>query len=216
MRGILGAMIGGMVGGAIGAAIWAAVAYFANIEIGWIAWGVGGLVGLGAALGARGETGIETGVAAAVIALIAVAAGKYAAVGLYVNEINNKVVASIHFTEVDAQEHMAHQLADQALSEGKTLKWPEGKSLEDAETQADYPKEIWKDMSARWKSMTPDERAQYVKAAEDQAKHSIASIASSVRDEGFQASFGAFDLLWFGLALFTAFKVGAGMSGDGD
>jgi hypothetical protein len=35
-----------------------------------------------------------------------------------------------------------------------------------------------------------------------------------VVDEGFKASFSPIDLLFFGLAVFTAFKVGSGMSGE--
>jgi hypothetical protein len=36
---------GGAVAGLIGAAIWAAIGYFSGLEIGWIAWGIGMLVG---------------------------------------------------------------------------------------------------------------------------------------------------------------------------
>ena len=40
-------IIGGALGGLIGAVIWAGISYFTGYEIGWIAWGVGGMVGLG-------------------------------------------------------------------------------------------------------------------------------------------------------------------------
>ena len=40
-----GALAGGVVAGSIGALIWAAIAYFTGYEVGWVAWGVGGLVG---------------------------------------------------------------------------------------------------------------------------------------------------------------------------
>jgi hypothetical protein len=41
------ALVGGLVAGAIGAGIWAVIAYFTGFELGWIAWGVGLLVGVG-------------------------------------------------------------------------------------------------------------------------------------------------------------------------
>jgi len=61
--------------GIIGAAIWAATAKFANYEIGYVAWGIGALVG-GAAMfmGAAGRFG---GMVCAVVALLSIAGGKY-------------------------------------------------------------------------------------------------------------------------------------------
>ena len=41
----------GLIGGAIGAAVWAGVVAVTQYEIGWIAWGVGGLVGYAVAAG---------------------------------------------------------------------------------------------------------------------------------------------------------------------
>ena len=55
---MIGALVGGVVGGLIGAAAWAAVTYFSGWEIGLIAWGIGGLVGLGVHLGTRRRGGI--------------------------------------------------------------------------------------------------------------------------------------------------------------
>jgi hypothetical protein len=76
---MLFSVIGGCIGGAIGAAIWAAIAYFTQLEIGWIAWAVGGLCGAGCSIGARGHSGATTGGVAAVIAVVSIMAGKYIA-----------------------------------------------------------------------------------------------------------------------------------------
>lgn len=73
------ALIGGVVGGGIGAAIWAAIAYFAGVEVGWIAWAVGGLAGAGSSIGARGHAGTTTGGLAAAAAVLAILAGKFVA-----------------------------------------------------------------------------------------------------------------------------------------
>ncbi|NOZ39633.1 MAG: hypothetical protein GXP24_05340, partial [Planctomycetes bacterium] len=61
-------IISGAIAGAVGAAIWAAVAYFANLEIGYIAWGIGGLVGVAVA-----ATGKNTTLAGVVAVLITIA-----------------------------------------------------------------------------------------------------------------------------------------------
>ena len=69
-------MIGGAVGGLVGAMIWAAVTYLTEYQIGWLALGVGFLVGLGVRYLGRG---IDTmfGVAGGVIALFSVVLGNF-------------------------------------------------------------------------------------------------------------------------------------------
>jgi hypothetical protein len=69
-------IIGGGIGGLIGAVIWAAVTYITEYQIGWLALGVGFLVGLGVRYLGKG---IDTifGVAGGVIALFSVALGNF-------------------------------------------------------------------------------------------------------------------------------------------
>src|SRR5262245_35725197 len=81
-------VVGGVIGGAVGAAVWAAITYFTSREIGWIAWGVGFVVGLGVRVAAGNESGFAPGITAAVLAVFALVVGKYAAVTLIVNKMN--------------------------------------------------------------------------------------------------------------------------------
>jgi len=71
------AVIGGLIGGALGCGIWTAIAYYAQLEVGYVAWAIGGLAGAGCAMGARGYAGATSGLFACIIALAAIAAGKY-------------------------------------------------------------------------------------------------------------------------------------------
>ena len=49
------AMVGAFVGAVIGAVIWAVISGATGVEVGYVAWAIGGLVGGGAALcGGRG------------------------------------------------------------------------------------------------------------------------------------------------------------------
>jgi len=89
MPAVLSWIIGGCLGGAIGAGIWAAVAHFLHAEVGWIAWGIGGLVGLGVRIGSRDPGGAIAGMVAATIAIAAVLCGKYAAVKWDMDEFYN-------------------------------------------------------------------------------------------------------------------------------
>lgn len=75
-------VLGGVLGGGAGALVWAIVGAATHYEIGWIAWGVGFLTGVGlryaAFLGDDDESTLQ-GVLAGGISLLAVLAGKVAA-----------------------------------------------------------------------------------------------------------------------------------------
>ncbi len=73
----------GIVAGLVGAAIWMAIAHFANMEIGWIAWGIGFLVGISVRLAAHRfdiDESPTLGVYAAAVAVGSIALAKY---GIY-------------------------------------------------------------------------------------------------------------------------------------
>ena len=68
------AFLGAVAGGLVGAVLWAVIACTTGMEIGYVAWAVGGLVGFGAyALGGRGKA---AGVTCAGIAAAAILVGK--------------------------------------------------------------------------------------------------------------------------------------------
>ncbi|MBX3386294.1 MAG: hypothetical protein KF768_06970 [Phycisphaeraceae bacterium] len=210
IRGIVGAGIGGIVG----AAVWAAISYFTNFEIGWIAVGVGFLCGLGMAVGSQGATGHLGGIVAAVIALASIAAGKYASVHFAAEDILQQVRSKqFDFSLDDARIYMCDQLCEEAESQGRTLRWPAGYSVENAEEQSHYPPEIWKDMESRWSRMSADDRENYRAATQASLSamfdESIEAFGSQAKMEGFFASFDLFDLLWAALAIGAAFKVGS-------
>lgn len=73
-------IVGAAVGGAAGAGLWYGVAIATEYEIGWIAWIVGILTGLGATIAARDTAGMGSGLVACVAAILAICAGRYFAV----------------------------------------------------------------------------------------------------------------------------------------
>lgn len=80
-------VVSGGIAALIGAAIWAAIGYFTEREIGWIAWGVGGLVGFAVAAGSQGFAGPTTGIGAAVMSAFSILLGKFLIVRLVVANI---------------------------------------------------------------------------------------------------------------------------------
>lgn len=85
------AIVGALIGAVVGAVIWGGVTYYTNYEIGWIAWGVGALVGMGAAWG--GARGAMAGCLCAVIALGAIFAGKMMAVRWVIDKHRDEIMA---------------------------------------------------------------------------------------------------------------------------
>ena len=208
-------LIAGAIGGAIGAAIWAGVAAATNYEIGWIAWGIGALVGIGVRVGTGDNPSALSGVVAAVIAIASVGAGKYFAVSMVIDSAIKESDVTTSFTDEEAQVRIAYEIAFEMEEAGKTLKWP-GDEEEVAESLDDFPAEVKAATLDRWSRGGPDWQAQYKAAAEAQAQADFEELTSMFKKEGFSASFTPFDLLWFGLAICTAFSIGAGVAGGGD
>jgi hypothetical protein len=69
-------IVGGLVGGGIGAALWAVITYVTDYQIGFMAVGVGFLVGYGVRLLGRGMDR-AFGVAGGIIALVSVVLGNF-------------------------------------------------------------------------------------------------------------------------------------------
>lgn len=210
VRGIIGAIIGG----AIGAAIWAAISYFTHYEIRWIATGLGALTGFGMAIGARGEADDLHGIVAVVIALAAIAAGKFAAVQFAVNAMTSTISQNIVVTDEIAQCAIANQLLDQRTDGGSSLKWPNGKDADSAETINDYPDTIAKDAMARWNAMTPDAQDAYKQQTADYMKSQVQGFSGVASQAGFLASFSFYDIIWVIFAGWAAFHFGSGANED--
>lgn len=75
--------IAGALAAAVGAAVWGGIAYVGNVEIGWLAIGIGFLVGIAVLVAGRGVTP-QFGVLGAGLALLGVLGGKYVAVVAFV------------------------------------------------------------------------------------------------------------------------------------
>ena len=94
------ALVSAIVGGIVGAAIWAIVACCFHIEIGYVAWAIGGLVGLGAYI--LGGRGYPSGAVCAGIALVSIFSGKLTAVSMALEDQSYRQVYA--FLAPQAQE----------------------------------------------------------------------------------------------------------------
>ena len=203
----------GLVGGLAGAAIWAGIGY-AGYEIGWIAWGIGAVVGIMVRTAAgEKEEGAMPGLVAAAVAIGSVVLGKFATVWLHVANL----MSGSDLPPLTPQE-MIVSMADDIIRDrhatGTPVVFPNGKTLETAESQADYPADVWQQASAKWNAIPAADQPKKMGEELNRRKAMIAGKASSVRSEAFFASFGILDALWFFLAAGTAYRLGAGNASD--
>jgi len=140
-------LIGAVVGGAIGAAVWALVSNLTGYEIGFVAWGVGVAAGVGMVVASGGRAGAIGGVLAALVALTAVAIGKYAVVAIAINSA---------MTGSGGEELAISYIADDHVvrfkEEGRPLDWPEGfdETTMLASRRAHYPVDVWRLAESDW------------------------------------------------------------------
>jgi hypothetical protein len=201
-------VVASVVGGAVGAVAWAGVAYATEREIGWIAWGVGALAGYGMSLGLKGVCDRASGFVAALIALAAVGAGKYAVVRLSAHD----AVAEYGdgpVIDYDVVSILADEVAVEWEEEGRSLEWPADMSMQEAFEAEDYPAGVWEEAEARFAAMTPGALAVKKQEIAEQRAVVLALVERQIAAAGFEASFGAYDLLWAFLAIGTAFQLGS-------
>lgn len=209
MRAIAG-LIGGVVAGAVGGGIWAAISHYGQVEIGWIAWGIGGLVGLGVAVGGGGKLGALGGIIAVVLSVAAIAGGKYAALQW---DVSTAASDPEYLEIIDNRSDeflitwIADEIAADAEENGAELDWPTP-DPDERMTEADYPPDIWSQAAAQWDTMSEEERATLRETVRDiEIRAYQAFLDEYAAGQGFIDSFSLFDALWIFLAVATAWQI---------
>lgn len=74
---IMGGVIGGLLTAVIGGIIWGLIVKFTHYEIGYIAWGIGFVCGVGVVLFTKGKKGIPLQLVAVLSSILGIFIGKY-------------------------------------------------------------------------------------------------------------------------------------------
>src|SRR5262245_62107297 len=160
-------LIAGIIGAGIGGAIWVLVGYFGNLEVGYIAWGIGLLAGLGVRRSMQPhEVNTAAGLAAVAAAFAVIAVSKYYVAHLHVENMLGNFVAH----EPEPQLLLAHEIVAEREAAGQPVTWPAGKSQDDASSEADFPADVWQAAGERWTKKSAEEQAEFRQArlAEEQ------------------------------------------------
>ncbi|MEM6798244.1 MAG: hypothetical protein AAF589_01900, partial [Planctomycetota bacterium] len=156
--------------------------------------------------------GPAAGGVAVVITILSLLAGKYLAVEFSIQSALQEVDYEL------SDELMVSYLADDVVAAreaaGKPVKWPRGADGEGPDSQEDYPADIWRQAQTEWNGLTPDEQQERRDTAEENMRLFMDAFANQVRQQGFLESFSMFDLLFFGLGVFTAFSIPNNAEGD--
>ena len=193
-------IFGGLIGAAVGVLIWVLVGYFTQYEIRWIAWGIGFLVGFGVRYAAYlndDEASLGKGVVAAAIAIAAIITAKFIVFMLLVGgsggDAGHDWASEIPPEDADA---IAERTKDLKLPPGLAdVDWAEAEKHQPGLPQQDHPSRT---------QLSPEDQRKF----EEQLAQLLAEKPT------FADFFSPWDLLWFGLAVFTAFKIGVGTYGD--
>lgn len=225
MATLIGSVIGASIAGALGAAVWAGIIVATNYEIGYVAIGVGLACGFGAAVGSRGNTGMITGLVAVALTLLSISGGKYFAVSHLANEaLAEWGDASTMFADMSPDEMrdyaatnfvdtiVEERLGAGGLNEATTTEYQE--LLDSGLFPDDYPADIVAEARSRWDGMDEPARDAFVSDEIVLINSFRDSMRTYVTEEGFFASFGFMDILFFGIAVVAAFGLGSGGSTD--
>ena len=207
-------LVAGSIGGAIGVAIWVAVGYFTSYEIGWTAWGVGFLVGLGVRAGAGDVEGLGPGVVAGGMSVGAILIAKFLVISFLVSDAMPEQASFDQISSEQVIASFAGKIAEEQEAAGKTINWPAEVENLDVPPEQCYPQDIWAEAKQRWQKLTPEEQEQATEDLRTEVVNGVEQFEADVRDIAFKESFTPWDFLWFGLAVFTSFKVGSGMASD--
>jgi len=204
------ALIGGSVGGLIGAVVWAGISYLTNCEIGWIALGIGFLVGSGVRVGAKEWEGSLPGALAVLIALASIVGGKYAAAS-----IMDPIPINLYPTAEDVKKGMARSVVEEFQAKGAKLNWPMGNEPNQIEASVRlgiFPEVIDQEVEKRWNDLGVAKQQEMIQNEKEDREEFLRILRSAARASFLANSFRLMDLVMFILAGITAFRIGSGTS----
>ncbi len=190
------ALAAGLAAALVAGGIWAALVFVTNMEIGFVAWGVGLLVGL-AMSRVTAERSQQLAYIAAALAILGLAAGKV----FIVAGSSGMVARELEENEEMLRGAVAWQMYEERTLEAQTLEQVDavqaaGDTLSDA---------LWGEMLAqaggRIAQMSPDEKHEVALVVADGALQGVGMLG------GVLAQLSLYDLLWLFLAVGTAYRM---------
>lgn len=104
---------------------------------------------------------------------------------------------------------IADEVAGEWEAGGRQINWPDGAEPYSGDWSGDYPTDVWDESRSRWGAMSSAERVDLRQMILPPASAGLMAAIELV-----PYTFTYWDMLWFGLALFSAYKIGANEQDD--
>ncbi|GAA4468396.1 hypothetical protein [Novipirellula rosea] len=205
-------VVAGVIGGAVGAWAWAAITYWTHHEVGWIALGIGVLVGMAVRMAAGNIRGWAPGITAAIFSFLAIIGGKYVGTKLLFDLELLNLTNDVRVTDEEMAVVQAMKIIQERDVAGEPVNWPPGQSATTAKQLSDFPVDVATEARTRWNSTPPGEHFNQKKARKEELRSKIRANADDLRMAAFTQSFSPVYGLFFLLAILSAFKIASGLA----
>ncbi len=197
-------LMAGIIAGVVGALLWAGIAYYANVEIGYLAWGIGALVGFAISAASSGG-GAAPGLAAILITVLSICGGKYVGSYWMMEEVFSEVAnIGADWTDTQYVSAIANNVLEDEQNEGK---YSDFQFNEEAEAADYYPPEVWANAEEQWGAMSSAEKETFKVNRLSEVNDAVSAMRGTLAWESFMASFGPIDIVFFILGVVTAGKL---------
>ena len=204
-----------LIGAIVGALVWAGIAVATQYEFGLIAWGVGGLAGIGMALGHDDDDGLLAGVIAAACAIAGVIAAKLFIVLFLIMPMIN-VISEAAEQVADRDPAELREIEKETLASFLTEEAMEQNGVRYDENRPETYERAWNAENEKALAEVEDLSEEDVKAQIEvfEAKFAAGEAAGGLMALFFSTMFSPIDGLFILLAVGTAFKLGSGEATD--
>lgn len=184
------------VGVLMGAIAWCVIALMTGYQLGFVAWGIGLLAGGGMLAGMRGHANMFGGLVAAGVSVLGILMGK----AMIALALAGAVSADRGLDDEEAREWLALLMATVAITQANE---------DDSMPAVDF-EEAHDEAYERVADMGDDEVRNEIRRLHEMHPEAVQGMQTLVAAGFMVGTFGCMDVLFFGLAILTAFKIGAG------
>jgi hypothetical protein len=198
VKGLLGAVVGAVVG----MLIWFFLIKATGYEIGWVAWGVGALTGVGArVVGADGC--FRLGLVAGVLAFLAIVGGQYLALRSLTMKEFDKLAAVAYQADAETAKQIAAANSDAEIK----ATYAKQNGVAASEVNQNDWEEFQKTELPKLKDIASGKTSET-----DYIRNFHKQISFGMEFEMLKESVGLFTLLWIFLGVGSAYKLASGSS----
>lgn len=197
-------LIAGLIAALVGALAWALIVYYANVQLGYLALGIGALVGYAVAWATRGGSAASAGLSV-LLTLLSIAGGKYLAVQW-------RNVEAFETWRADQMAEWSDEftisfMADEILEVRSEAGQPAVPDDFEGAVEGDYPPDVWSEAKKRWDGLDDPSRKGFAAAKRKELEREFLRAMRKASLAAITKNLGVFDLVFFVLGVVTAWQI---------